>query len=80
MGSQNQGIRIFYFERDEDVSGTSGIGRVAEGVILTNTKVVLSWLTIHKSVAIFDSYAEMEAVHGHDGRTRIVWADQEDSK
>jgi hypothetical protein len=60
----------------EDVSGTSGTGVVAEGAIFTNTKVILSWLTIHKSMAIYDSLAEMEAIHGHDGRTKIVWDDE----
>lgn len=76
MTSQNGGIRIFHFQRDEDASGVSGVGRVAEGVILTNTKVIVSWLTIHKSIAIYDSFAEMLAIHGHDGKTRIVWADE----
>ena len=76
MSSQNSGIRIFHFQRDEDASGVSGTVIVAEGVILTNTKVVVSWLTIHKSIAIYDSLAEMIAIHGHDGRTKIVWADE----
>jgi hypothetical protein len=75
MGSQNVGIRTFKMHRMEDVSGTSGTGVVAEGAIFTNTKVILSWLTIHKSMAIYDSLAEMEAIHGHDGRTKIVWDD-----
>lgn len=76
MGSQNIGIRTFKMHRVEDVSGTSGTGVVAEGAIFTNTKVIISWLTIHKSMAIYDSLAEMEAVHGHDGRTKVVWDDE----
>ena len=35
-----------------------------------------TWLTVHKSMAIYDSLAEMEAIHGHDGRTKIVWDDE----
>ncbi|TFH43853.1 MAG: hypothetical protein E4H01_11570, partial [Lysobacterales bacterium] len=62
--------------RDEDESGVSGVGIVAEGVILTNTKVILSWLTIHKSIAIYDSLAEMQAIHGHGSKTRSVWDDE----
>jgi hypothetical protein len=76
MGSQNIGIRTFKMHRVEDVSGTSGTGVVAEGVIWSSTKVTISWLTIHKSIAIYDSLAEMEAIHGHDGRTKIVWDDE----
>ena len=73
MGSQNNGMRTFHLHREEDESGVSGTGVVAEGVLLTNTKVVVSWLTIHKSIAIYDSLAEMQAIHGHGGKTRIVW-------
>ena len=76
MSSQNKGIRIFRLQRDEDTSGVSGVGVIAEGVILTNTKIVLSWLTVHKCVTIYDSMAEMIAVHGHDGRTKIIWEDE----
>jgi len=75
MGSQNNGMRTFHLYRDEDESGVSGTGVVAEGVLLTNTKVIVSWLTIHKSIAIYDSLAEMQAIHGHGGKTRIVWDD-----
>lgn len=80
MGSQNGGIRIFHLHRIEDASGVSGTGIVAEGVIFSNTKVVLSWLTIHKSMTTFDSLAEMEAIHGHEGKTKIVWDDEMPAK
>jgi len=77
MASKNRGLRTFTMVRDEDESGVSGTGVVAEGVLLTCTKVILSWLTIHKSIAVYDSLAECQAVHGHDGKTRIVWDDAE---
>ena len=73
-------IRTFHLVRDEDESGVSGVGVVAEGVLLSSTKVVISWLTIHKSIAIYDSLAEMEAIHGHGGKTRVVWNDQEEEE
>lgn len=76
MGSQNRGMRTFHLHRTEDVSGVSGVGIIAEGTLYTNTKVVISWLTVHKSMAIYDSLAEMEAIHGHDARTKIVWDDE----
>lgn len=69
-------MRTFHLHRTEDVSGVSGTGVVAEGTIYSNTKVVISWLTVHKSMAIYDSLAEMEAIHGHDARTKIVWDDE----
>lgn len=76
MGSQKNGMRTFHIHRDEDESGVSGTGIVAEGVLFSNTKVILSWLTIHKSIAIYDSLAEMLAIHGHGGKTRLVWDDE----
>jgi hypothetical protein len=76
MGSQNIGIRTFHIHRDEDESGVSGTGVVAEGAIYSNTKIVLSWLTVHKSMCIYDSLAEMMAIHGHGNKTRLVWDDE----
>ena len=70
-------FRRFHLVRDEDVSGTSGIGVVAEGTVFSNNKVVLTWTTKYTSVAIYDSLAELEAIHGHEGRTRIEWVDPE---
>lgn len=69
-------MRTFHLHRDEDVSGVSGIGVIAEGTLYSNTKVVISWLTVHKSMSIYDSLAEMMAVHTHGTKTRIVWDDE----
>jgi hypothetical protein len=33
---------------------------------------------MHKIVEMADSVAEWEAVHGHEGRTRIAWDDEAD--
>lgn len=65
-------MRKFYLERIEDVSGTSGTGRVAEGVVFSNGWCALHWLTEHTSVAVYPSVADLEAVHGHDGATKVV--------
>lgn len=70
-------FRRFVLVRDEDVSGTSGVGIVAEGALFSNNKAVLTWTTKYTSVGIYDSLAEMEAIHGHQGRTRIEWIDPE---
>ena len=68
-------MRRFHFNRTEDTSGISGTGRVAEGVLFDNGLISLSWLSLHKCVNIYASYAEMMAVHGHDGDTELVWID-----
>ena len=65
-------MRKFYLERAEDVSGTSGTGRVAEGVVFSNGWCALHWLTEHTRVAVYQSVDDLEAVHGHDGATEVV--------
>lgn len=70
-------LRHFYGERDEDVSGTSGTGRVFEAMVFEGGKVVVVWLIEPYSIVIFDSIEDVRKVHGHDGKTRLVAADDE---
>jgi hypothetical protein len=67
--------RRFWLQRDEDESGVSGTGIVAEGVIFTSGKAVLSWLTAMNSMVLFDSITLVDAIHGHGGKTKIVYED-----
>ena len=68
--------RMFNLVRDEDVSGVSGTGIVAEGIQFSTGKCVLAWVTQYRSIAVYDSIQELEAIHGHDGRTRIGWLEE----
>jgi len=68
-------MRRFELQRDEDVSGVSGTGVVAEGLEFTDGRVVLRWLSEHRSTVIWDSIESVEVIHGHDGRTKIRWVD-----
>ena len=65
----------FLLIRDEDVSGVSGTGVVAEGVLFSTGKVVLSLCSEYRSVTVYDAVSDLETVHGHEGRTRIEWLD-----
>jgi hypothetical protein len=67
--------RRFELCRYEDVSGVSGTGRVAEGVQFSTGKCVIGWLGKTPSITIFDNIDELIAVHGHDGKTRLLWVD-----
>lgn len=69
------GPRRFQLKRIEDASGVSGVGTVAEGVEWSSGKCAVAWLTEHKSVALYDSMAEVIAIHGHAGKTRVMWTD-----
>ena len=68
-------MRIFHLERSEDLSGVSGTGRVAEGVEFADGQCVLSWLTQLHSIAVYPRIEDLIAIHGHEGKTRIVFED-----
>jgi hypothetical protein len=66
-------LRIFQLLRDEDISGVSGVGRVAIGVVFPSGKAVLEWLGPDSTFEIFDKLDHVEKIHGHGGKTRIVF-------
>lgn len=66
-------MRLFYLHRIEDESGVSGTGRVAEGVVFDDDTVALRWLTKTASTALYNSLADLEAIHGHQGKTKIEY-------
>lgn len=69
-------MQRFELHRDIDESGISGTGLVAEGVKFTDGKAVLRWRTKHQSTGFYDSMEDLDTIHGHDGKTRIVWIDE----
>lgn len=70
-------MKRFYFQRTNDVSGTSGVGIVAEGVQFSDKRVALRWITddAPSSTVVYDSIEDAKAIHGHGGGTEIVWVD-----
>lgn len=69
-------MKRFQLVRDVDVTGVSGTGLVAEGIVFTDGTAVLRWLTDNSSTAIYTSIDMLILIHGHDGSTRIRWIDQ----
>lgn len=70
--TQPPNIIRFHVFRHEDVHGNSGCGVVAEGVIFTSGKCVMTWLNKVASIAIFESIAELIEIHGHGGKTVVI--------
>ena len=68
-------MRRFELLRITDVSGVSGTGLVAEGVEFSSGKVALCWYGEYRSMSFWDSIDSLEAVHGHEGSTKVVWID-----
>ncbi len=69
--------RMFTLVRDEDETGVSGTGDVAHGCEFPDGRVALRWTTATASTTLFDSVEHVLKVHGHGGKTRIVWADEQ---
>lgn len=75
-------VRVFRLVRDVDETGVSGTGLVAEGVEFSDGVVALRWLAprssrgqgTRTSVVFHDHGLDSVArIHGHGGKTRIVW-------
>lgn len=65
-------MRKFYFLRHEDVNGFSGTGVVAEGVIFDDGTGAFTWLTPRKTVTTFWDMADIDFMHGHNGKTDVI--------
>lgn len=70
-------MRRFFFQRDEDVSGTSGTGIVVHGIQFSDGTVVVHWLGDRPSTVVWQSIEDAIYIHGHGGGTRLVWVDIE---
>lgn len=70
-------IRTFKLVRDEDESGVSGTGIVAEGVKWSDGECAVKWLTFCSSTGIYKNVESVQKVHGHQGKTRVVFDDGE---
>ena len=66
-------MKTFKLVRTVDLSGVSGIGRVAEGVEFHDGKVVLSWLGKFHTIEIVPNIKTVLLIHGHQGTTEVVW-------
>lgn len=56
-------VRVFDMIRNQDVSGVSGIGKVATGIVFPDGSTNLRWLSDTASTAIFDSFEDFMAIH-----------------
>lgn len=65
-------MKLFWLMRDEDESGVSGTGLVAEGVQFAGGQCALHWLTEYTSVSIYPDIITLEKIHGHQGKTKVI--------
>ena len=77
-------MRTYYLRRDEDVSGNSGCGRVAQVAEFDDGTAVLHWnrganASGVASTEVFSSVSDLLRIHGHNGRSVLEPIDTEDA-
>ena len=75
LATENNLLR-FVLVRDEDLTGVSGTGVVAEGIVFTSGQVVINWLREPFSMGLYQSLEDVIFIHGHGGRTKLQFIDQ----
>lgn len=70
-------MKRFVLQRDRDDTGVSGTGVVAEGVQLSDGRVVIRWFGPDSSIVIWGDMGSVLRVHGHKGATRLRWLDSD---
>lgn len=71
-------MRRFLLVRSVDVSGISGTGKVAEGVVFHDGQCVISWFGQYHTIEVHPNVETVLAIHGHSGKTTIQFIDVEE--
>jgi hypothetical protein len=87
--SSKRPTRRFDLVRSRDLTGVSGTGTVASGVVFSDGSAELRWVVLAKladgrrraidSVTLFRDWRDVALLHGHGGASRIVWEDTGDA-
>lgn len=77
-------MNTFTFVRNEDITGISGTGAVAQGVEFDDGTVVVRWFELNEdspnykrgvraTTVVFPNITAVMALHGHMGATQLIW-------
>ncbi len=67
---------VFVLRRDTDISGYSGTGDIADGVVFADGTVAMHWRGRDgraTGTVVAPDLRHIVEPHGHDGLTRVVW-------
>ena len=79
--SHQSSFKEFFLKRHKDISGTSGTGIVARGIIFPKDgKVVMEWESNFDTITIFKNTEELISIHGHNGATEFVMGKPENDR
>ena len=76
--------RTFRVQRDQDITGVSGTGVVANGCTFPDGTTVVRWRElpqdhpnylrgVRATTVVFPNVEAVEALHGHNGATHLAW-------
>jgi hypothetical protein len=71
-------VRLFQLYRDFDLTGYSGTGVVADGVVWPDGTVSMRWRGAVRTTVEAACLADIKTIHSHDGATRVFVADFEE--
>lgn len=82
-------MRTFKLIRNEDLTGTSGCGHVATGRVSQDGTAIMEWDTLAtladgsrrkiNTTTHYETWQDVVLLHGHCGRTVLVWDDTGES-
>ena len=77
--SQTPAPRRFLLVREEDVTGVSGEGVVAEGIQYSDGVCSMHWVVNPaRSTTVYNSIDDVITIHGHNGATQVQFLDEAD--
>jgi hypothetical protein len=68
-------MRRFRIDRMQDLTGVSGTGCVAQGVVFSDGTTVVRWLGKSPTTTVHPSIESVEAIHLHGGASKLRWED-----
>lgn len=68
-------VRRFELHRSQDISGVSGTGVVADGVVWEDGSATIRWRGDRPSVVNWQDVNHAYEIHGHGGATEFVFLD-----
>jgi hypothetical protein len=72
-------VRDFILIREKDITGKSGTGIVAEGVVFTDGFAIIKWLREPYALGIYETLEALISVHGHEGNTHVEFIEKSTS-
>lgn len=66
-------LKTFVLQRNVDISGVSGTGIVADGVLWQDGTCTIRWRGEHPSIAHWQDIEHAKQIHGHGGHTLFVF-------